>query len=411
MLINKKVSKRFLYCLFLLMCVAGTAAGQKLTELNKRLKKAQEEIAYITQLQKKVSADKKNNLQQLELTQAKIKARKQMVADMDAQIHLLEADLGKKQDDVVELRGTLGELKKSYEQLLYQAYKNRDQRLWLMFILSSNDVSLAYRRWQYFKNYSEYINEQAVKIQQTSDKLSTEIVTLNEKKENLTRHRKAREQEVSSLQKDETEAQEMSKKLSSQEKELAKKMATQRKAIEKINQQIEKIIAEQARKDAEERARKAAQQQQKGGTPELPVVDQVLSGKFESNRGKLPWPVGKGVITGKFGKHYHPVYKNIELPPNNGIDITTEDNSNVRCVFEGVVKQIFVVPGRHNCVLVQHGTYYTLYCQLASVSIKVGDTLNTGQTIGTVFTTDSAVVHFEIWKGTNKVDPEVWLKK
>jgi len=403
------MSKRFLYILIMLMGIAGAATAQQMTELNKRLKKAQEEIAYIDRLQKKNTADKRNNLQQLELTQTKIKTRKQMLADMDAQIHLLENDLGKKQDNVAELKTTLDELKKSYEQLLYQAYKNRDQRLWLMFILSSNDAGLAYRRWQYFKNYSEYINDQAIKIRQTSQKLRTEIITLSEKREDLARHRRVREQEVTALQRDEAEAQEMSRKLATQEKDLARQMAEQRKTIERINRQIEQIVADQARKDAE-RARQAAKQQGVA-TPELPVVDMVLSGKFESNRGQLPWPVSNGIITGKFGIHYHPVYKNIELPPNNGIDITTDANSIIRCVFEGEVKQIFVVPGRHTCVLVQHGAYYTLYCQLASVSVKVGDKLYTGQPLGIVYTTDSAVMHFEIWKGTNKTDPELWLKK
>jgi len=395
------VKQRFLHIVILLLIPAVGAVAQNISDLNKRRQKAEEEIAYIDKLLQKNTSDQKTSLERLELTQKKIKSRKQNVADMDAQIHLLENDLGRKQEDVAGLQTNLDTLKKSYEKLLYQAYKNRDERLWLMFILSSNDIGLAYRRWQYFKNYSEYINEQALKIQQATDNLNAEIKTLNAKKENLAQHKKVREREVSTLQKEEKGVQKMTQDLSLREKELSKKMAEQRRAIEKINKQIEKIIADQAKKD----------QQKRKETPDLPAIDQALSAKFEDNRGKLPWPVRKGVITEKFGQHFHPVFKNIKLSPNNGVDISTDENSAALCVFDGVVRRIFMVPGMHNCVMVQHGEYYTLYCKLVSVSVKVGDKITTGQTVGTIFTTDNAVLHFELWKGTEKINPELWLKK
>ena len=395
------MKRRILYILILLSMSAVGAAAQNISDLNKRRQKAEQEITYIDNLLKKNSSDKQNSLQQLELTQQKIKSRKQIVADMDAQIHLLESDLAKKQGEVAVLQANLDTLKKSYEQLLYQAYKNRDERLWLMFILSSNDLSLAYRRWQYFKNYSEYINEQALKIQQMSDALTVEINSLNVKKETLAKHKREREREVGTLQKEETSVQNMTRNFAAQEKQLSKKMADQRRAIERINKQIEKIIADQAKTDEKKRRE----------NPNLPAADNALSARFQDNRGKLPWPVRKGVITEKFGEHFHPVFKNIKLSPNNGIDISTDDNSPALCVFDGEVRRIFMVPGMNNCVMVQHGEYYTLYCKLANVSVKVGDKVTTGQVLGTIFTADNAVLHFELWKGTTKINPELWLKK
>jgi septal ring factor EnvC (AmiA/AmiB activator) len=399
------VIKRFLYTAVLVIAATSVAA-QSVSELNRRLKKAEEQIAYIDKLLKKNSKDQRNSLQQLDLTKQKIKSRKQLIADMDAQIHLLENDLKKKQEDVTDLQTNLNELKKSYEELLYQAYKNRDRRLWLMFVLSSDDVGLAYRRWHYFKNYSEYINEQALKIQQMSEELHTEISSLNAKKNELAQQRSSREKEIASLQKDEADALAIAKKLAGQEKELTRRLADQRRAVQRINKQIEKIIAEQAKRD----------QQRRKTTPNLPEADRILSANFENNQGQLPWPVQKGVITAQFGEHYHPVYKNLKLPQNFGIHISTEENSPALCVFDGVVRRIFFIPAQHNCVMVQHGEYYTVYCNLSTVNVKVNDKLSRGQAIGTVFTADNTILDFQIWKMKDKpepekLNPELWLKK
>ena len=141
------------------------------------------------------------------------------------------------------------------------------------------------------------------------------------------------------------------------------------------------------------------------------TIDYTLAGRFEDNKGKLPWPV-QGVITGKFGNHSHPVYKNIQLPTNNGVDITAARNAAIKCVFDGTVKQVLVMPGYSQCVLVQHGTYYTFYCRLGRVSVKAGQKVNAGDTLGTLDVTDNAsVLHFQIWKGTDKQNPETWLRK
>ena len=397
--------RRLFYTAILMIAVTSVAA-QGVPELNRRLKKAEEQIAYIDKLLKKNSKDQRNSLQQLDLTKQKIKSRKQLIADMDAQIHLLEADLKKKQEDVISLQTSLNELKKSYEELLYQAYKNRDRRLWLMFVLSSDDVGLAYRRWHYFKNYSEYINEQALKIQQMSEELNMEIYSLNTKKNELDKQRSAREKEIATLQKDEADALGITKKLAGQEKELTRRLADQRRTVQRINKQIEKIIAEQAKQD--QRRRKA--------TPNLPEADRILSANFENNQGKLPWPVHKGVVTAQFGEHYHPVYKNLKLPQNFGIHISTEENSPALCVFDGVVRRVFFIPAQHNCVMVQHGEYYTIYCNLSDVNVKVNDKLSRGQTIGTIFTADNTTLDFQIWKMKDKpepekLNPELWLKK
>jgi septal ring factor EnvC (AmiA/AmiB activator) len=385
---------------------AASASAQTLSDLDSRRKKAEEEIAYIDKLLKQNTTDKANTTQQLDLMQKKIKSRKQLIADMDAKIQLLGNDINKKQDEIASLQTHFDTLRKSYEQLLYQAYKNRSQRVWLMFILSSDDIGLAYRRWHYFKHYAAYINEQAQKIKQTSEQISAEMVEQNRQKENMAQHMAQRQREMQTLEKEEADVRKMVRSLAGQEAELIRKMNTQRRTVERINKQIEQMIIDQAKKD----------RQKQKETPNLPVIDKTLSADFEKNRGLLPWPVRKGVITERFGVHYHPVFKNIKLLPNNGIDISTEANSPVLCVFNGIVRRVVTVPGMNNCVMVQHGEYYTMYCKLSSVNVKVGDSVITGQTLGTVFTTDNTVLHFQVWKTKNKgepekINPELWLKK
>jgi murein DD-endopeptidase MepM/ murein hydrolase activator NlpD len=137
-----------------------------------------------------------------------------------------------------------------------------------------------------------------------------------------------------------------------------------------------------------------------------------LSGSFALNKGKLPFPVASGVIVEKFGEHPHPTLKNVKLPFNNGINISTKPGSNVKAVFDGVVKQVIAIPGYNQCILVQHGKYFTFYCKLSTVVVKVGDKVSTGTLIGALDPMGStATLHFELWNGTTKQNPELWLKK
>ena len=140
--------------------------------------------------------------------------------------------------------------------------------------------------------------------------------------------------------------------------------------------------------------------------------DVKLSGEFENNKGKLPWPVN-GALVGKFGKQYHPVFKNLELPPNEGIDIAVESGAEVKSVYDGQVLDVFVMPTYGQCVLVQHGnTYFTFYCKLGSVAVKKGNKVKTGQKLGVAETTgEASQIHFEIWKDKVPQNPSNWLKQ
>jgi septal ring factor EnvC (AmiA/AmiB activator) len=373
--------------------------AQSIEELNKRRKKAEDEIAYIDKLLKTNVQQQKNSLAQLSLTKQKLVQRKEIIIGIDLQIRIVEQDLKNKNNHIDELQVRLTSLKNSLKNLLLQAYKYRDSRSWMMFILSSDDFGMAYRRWQYFKLLTEQINERAANIKETSEKINTEIFLLVQKQQELTSYLHQKQNEVNKLQKEEQSTQTIIKNLSGQEKKLKKDAEAQRKEINRINAEIERIIKEEAKK----------QRQKEGGN--LPV-DRALTANFENNRNNLPWPVKKGVVVDKFGEHSHPVFKGIQIN-NNGIDISTEKGSKAMAVFNGTVVKIFPVAGFNNCVLVQHGGYYSLYCKLGAVQVKKDDKINVGQEIGNIITTDEGItlLHFELWKGTQKLNPELWLAK
>ncbi|MDR3180836.1 MAG: peptidoglycan DD-metalloendopeptidase family protein [Prevotellaceae bacterium] len=391
--------RHFLYSIIVVVVSCTLLQAQTLSELNKRRKKAEEEISYIDKLLKTNASKKKSGLEQLGLTQQKIRQRRQMIADIDLQIHLVEHELKNKNRHITGLQNHLQVLKQSYENLIYQAYKLRGQHTWIMFVLSSDNFGMAYRRWQYFRRFSEHINELAQNIKETTGKINSEITLLTTKKQELAGLLAEKHTEVNKLQQEEKESQKAVDNLTGQEQQLRKQLERQRKEIEKINKQIERLVVEEAKK------------KRKDGSP-LPV-DHALSANFESNRGNLPWPVRKGVVTSRFGRHPHPVYKGVELPPNNGIHITTEANSAAISVFKGKVTSIVNIPGMNNCVMVRHGEYFTVYCKLGALSVRPGDEVQVGQNLGTIVTDNenNTILHFQLWKGTTKQNPELWLAK
>jgi len=392
--------KRAFY--ILLSCIISCTflqAQSPIDDLTKRRKKAEAEIAYIDKLLKDNVQQQKNSLTQLNLTKQKLVQRKELIASIDLQIHIVEQEMKNKNNEVNDLQSYLERLKNTYKGLLYQAYKYRDSRSWMMFVLSSDDFGMAYRRWQYFKRLSERLNELAANIKETSKKINTEIVSLTQKRKELANYLSQKQSEVNTLEKEEQAVQELIKNLSGQEQKLKKEAEAQRKQINNLNATIERIMREEAKKQ---------QERERANLP----VDRVLTTNFENNRNNLPWPVRKGVVVGKFGKHPHPVYKGITIE-RNGIDISTEKGSKAMAVFDGTVVKIFSVAGMNNGVMVQHGGYYSIYCRLGAVHVKIGDKIKAGQEIGNIITNDegATLLHFELWKGIDKLNPELWLAR
>ena len=358
--------------------------------------KLEREIAILDK-QLAENASKSNAmLTNLTLVRKKISNRKALVADSDSQIKKYSDEIYLKQKQINRMQERVNTLKEHYSKLVLSAYKNRDSRIWYMYMLASENLGQAFRRYSYFKNLSGRLNDEAKKLKQAQEELEVEKKALATLKSQAQEVRKQRLKDLETLKSEEKEADKVVKNLQKNKKTYQKQLASKKKQVNALNKEIERIVAEAMKKS--------------GGSGK-DQIDYKLDEEFSQNKGKLPWPVD-GPVVSRFGKQFHPVYKNLELPPNNGIDVAVASGATVKSVFDGVVKQVFVMPGYNQCVLIRHGNYLTFYCKLKSVSVKAGDTVKTGAAIGNIDTINGETqLHFEVWKGTKPQNPETWLRK
>lgn len=390
---------RFLACLtfftFLLASLSG--AAQDTSVQKNKIAKLEKEISVLEGQIKANDKQKASELSTLTLVQKKVSTRRKLIQESERQISGLDRDIQAKQREIDALSDRLDTMSVYYARLVKSAYRNRDYRLWYLYILTAGNLSQTARRFAYLRNLSERMNEQAMRINYTRRELEEQQAQIKEMRAESVQLKKAHESELGKLRSEEAHSQRIIDNLQRDKKKYQKELASKRKQVEALNREIARII-EQAM---------AGDKKKKDKQP----VDYKLSGEFAANRGILPWPAN-GVVVEHFGKHFHPVYKSIEMPMSNGITISTGQNAPVWSVFNGVVKQVIVMPGYKQCVLVQHGGYFTFYCKLGSVNVKAGQNVKTGDLIGTVDTiAGETQLHFQLWEGRTPQNPEAWLRE
>ena len=390
-----RVSSIFLTVSLFLLQAAGVSA-QDTGEYEKRKARLEQEIEMLDrQLAENVSRSR-SELSRLTLVRAKISGRKSLIKESDRQIRKYADDIYLTQKKINRMNARLDTLSSYYEKLIRNAYKNRDARVWYMYILASEDLGQAFRRYSYFRNLSSQARVQGDKIRTAREELEAEKSRLRTLKSEAEKVRKSRQDELISLQQEESEVARIVSALKKNRSKYEKELAAKKKQVEALDREIERIIRE---------AMKASKS--KGEKTE---IDYKLAEEFSSNKGRLPWPV-QGAVVERFGQHYHPVFTNVKLPFNNGISIAVAKGAEIDAVFDGVVKQIVVMPGYNQCVLVQHGNYFSFYCKLKTTAVKPGDKVRTGQKIGTVDTINGETqLHFQIWQGSKPQNPESWLR-
>lgn len=392
--------RHILLCVAVVLMVAGPVAAQNTKAQENRKAALEKEIAEIDRQLKATSSKTTSALTTLSLVRKKITDRKALVAESDQEIAAIEAEIRVRKAEVERIQGRLDTLSFYYGRLVRNAYKNRDSRIWYMYILSSRNLGQAWRRYSYLRDLSASMNVQARKIKETRAELEAEMEQLEQKQAEAREARARRQQEVNKLQKEESESQALVNKLNKDKKRYQNELAAKRKQVEALNREIERII----------RAAMESKGTKKGGKKPGAPIDYKLGNEFSSNKGKLPWPA-EGPVIDHYGQHYHPVFKNVKLPFNNGMTIGLTKGTAVKAVFNGTVKQIVVMPGYNQCVLVQHGNYFSFYCKLGSVSVKPGEKVKTGQVLGTVDTiAGETALHFQIWEGRSPQNPELWLR-
>ena len=394
---------RLLLILAALFCALNLAAqNQSLDALRDEIRRAEEEIRATNELLAKTKKDKQVTQNQLKLIQNRIRNRKQIIANLEKQTQVINGDIGTKNDTVHAMQNELTQLRKEYADMVYAAYKNYKLNNFLVFLFASKDFNDATRRISYMRRYNRMRQQKAEQIKSVADSLHVQIGELENRKAELPKVRDTRTQEVSSLGKDEKQYQSSLSEINTKSGKLSSEIRKKQSQINKLQQRIQAIIAEEARKNR--------------ATPKSAAQEEYianLSGRFDQNKGLLPYPVRGGVIVDRYGVHPHATQKGL-MVNNKGVNIASGSGAEVRAVFEGDITQIVFVQGLNNTVIIRHGNYLTTYSNLASVNVKTGDKVTLNQVIGRLSNSDDSddcVLHFEIWKETENLNPEQWLRR
>lgn len=389
------------FILSILLLPAASTAGQTLETLRLEVQRAEEEIRKTSTLLSKTRSDKTVSQNQLKLIQNRIRNRRQIVDNLSQQAALVRANIDSKSDTVKQFEHKLAQLRQAYGRMVYITYKHHKTNDFMAFLFSARDFHDAVRRISYLRSCRRALGQKALEIRESSQLVNRQIEELRNQQKEFETLQKTRHVELESLGKDEAQYKNTLTSLSQQESTLSTRVKTRQAELNRLQQQIQNIIAEEARKNRNT-PRTAAQQEYIAN----------LSGRFDQNKGKLPYPLPGGVIIDHYGIHPHPTQRGL-MVNNKGVTIAGNGGGEVRAVFEGEVSRIFFLQGMNNSVMIRHGNYITLYANLSTVSVKAGDKVAINQEIGRLPATgdsDDHVLQFQIWKETENLNPEPWLR-
>ena len=409
--------KILLLTLALLLVTVAGFAQQSRKELEEKRKKLLRDIEQTSSLLQQTKQDKAATLSRYVTLQKQISKRQQLVETLQEEMSFLLNNIERTATVVVDLNDDIERLKSEYVKIARHAYRQKLTHSNWLFLFSAKSFNDAFRRWQYLRQYDRYRQRQARLILDTQQTLLDKIKALEDRKLEKERLLSTEQRQSRMLGMEMQAKNQLLEELKGDEARLARDLEGKQAAANKLNKAIEKVIREEMERiRREERSAAAAASAATPGKAVKPTATPEvasISSEFQGNRGKLPWPVKNGVITGHFGRQPHPSIPNIEIV-NNGIDIQTDEGAPVRAVFEGTVVGTQFIPGFDYMVILQHGSYYTVYSNLEEVSVKKGDKVTIRQAIGKVSTdrkTNTSEVHFEIWKEKTRLNPQEWVGK
>ena len=363
---------RYLF-LFISCFIVLSISAESIKDLKKKQQQAKEKIELTNKLLNETKKSKTTTVSNLNILKKQIKERENLIQALNSEISILDKNLEALESHKRLLERRLASLKKEYASLVYHSYfyKNRNEFNQYFFILSASSFTEGFRRMRYVQEYSEYRKAQSLQIQKVANELSAQLKKLVDTKKSKETVAQGKAKENENLQSDQKNKQKMLTDLSKEEKKLLAELKKQQKQINELNDKIERLIAEEIRKAEEKRiAEEARRKKKEGNNASTSVVSTsskelaLIAGGFEKNKARLPWPV-KGIITGHFGIHPHPVLTHVEVN-NKGIYIQTQQNTDACAVYEGEVTQVFAIPGNNNAIIVVFVCIF-LYCLLLHV--------------------------------------------
>lgn len=421
-----------------LFCMPSMAQStRKIRELERQHAELQKQISQSESLLQSTKKDVKSQLSNLTLLSGQIDERKKYIATIENDVNVIQREVDRLQVELNTLKKELADKKDNYEQSVKYLYHNRSIQEKLMFIFSADNLNQMYRRMRYVRQYADYQRMQGLEVErkqrQVRDKQKVLVASREAKRKLL---------EAGQAEKVKLEAQEKERKgllasLQKKQRTIQGEIKQKRRSADKLNAQIDKLIAieiEKARKRAEEEARRKAtaengRNKKEGTNSKTPAKgqnipsskmgefkidseDRRLSSVFEQNKGKLPIPItGAYMIVGHYGQYQVDGLRNVRLD-NKGVDIRGKQGAQARAIFNGEVSAIFQYNGLSN-VLIRHGSYISVYCNLQSVLVRKGSKVNTRDVIGQVHTDKegNTILHFQLRKETAKLNPEIWLQR
>ena len=439
-------------CLFSILILLGISVSvcsqETVKSLKRKQRQAKQNIEMTNRLLNENKKNQKTTANSITVISRQIEERENLIKALNDEVGILDRDLSNINAEKSQLEEKLQELRKEYAKLLYHYYFHKTKSNAVFYILSSESLTQGFRRLRYVQQYSNYRKEQAQKIQQVTDELGQKETLLSRVKEEKHNTLKGKQVESNKLLKSKESKQKMLTELSQKESDLKVKLEKQQRQVEVLNKKIDDMIAaEIAKQEAQRKAKAKAEAERKAkavaskkpatsgtaakpsapsapsapSTPSAPVTKpsapasegkSLVSGGFESNRGRLPWPV-RGIVTGHFGLHPHPVLDHVQVN-NKGIYIQTTANSDASAVYDGEVTQVFAIPGNNNAIIVKHGIYRTVYANLTTTYVKVGDKVKARQKLGRVFVdqeADKTELYFMLYKESVLQNPELWLAR
>ena len=392
-----------IFCLLIFSQLILSQTTRKQLESQKAA--IQKELKQINELLFKNKKQRAETFSDIEKLSLKIERKQEFIKLTNKQINLLNKDLQENQKKQDQLSRELSQVRSAYKELILQSYKARSGKNRLMFVLSSETFFQAFKRTQYIKQYAVYRKAQANKILKLSEELNKIKEELNERK--LIKQQLLNDNRLTqkSLENEKKQADKIAFNLRKEEKKYKKNILAKQRERTRIDKQIDKLI-----RDAIAASNK---NKEKSDSFTLTPEAIALEKNFELNKGKLPWPVSRGVVIQKFGTQPHPVVKTAKIK-SNGIVIATETSAKVKTVFKGKVLSVLSFKGSNPTILIQHGNYITAYKNLYKVYVAKGDDLQSGEVIGEVFTNSStgeSSIQFSIFKRTTALNPLSWILK
>lgn len=402
----------FLFCMTSLLW----SQSDQQKKLEERKVQIQKEIRVYQSLLKTEKSKEKSVLTKIDEQNAKIRLTEKLINNIQEQADLLDNDIQKNQNQIKELTKELKKLKEDYAQMIVKSYKSRSEQSRAMFLLSSKNFLQAYKRAQYMKQYANYRKMQGDDIKVKSDKLEVYNKKLMVQKKTKEKLIVENEKEKKTLEKDKNNQQVLMKTIKKDQKKYLADIKKKQQESANIDRQIQKLVREAivaanvatAKKEGKKQPTKAASS---SATFDLTPEAKALAADFRANRGKLPWPVDKGLLTLGYGDQPHPLQKSLVVH-NSGVEITTEPGTTARAVFGGEVLTVQILSANNKAVYIQHGDFITVYLNLETVSVSKGDKVSIKQKVGKIHTnqaTGKTVLKFLVLQNTKMLNPQQWL--